>query len=285
MEDPGQQFAWLSEQLKTAKRERRSVYIIGHIGPGIDHYLNIPTWLSRFQDTYLEIIDPYLNSVIKTQLFSHEHAGIFKLFARDVIFFNGAISPITGNNPMFRIYTFSHPSMDLIDWEEWYLPLSDQGGNQSRQAKEAEEWEQRYPSYTELFNLRSINFVSLQSFAEFHLRNPRSQDFLKYISEALGGVDSSSALTRFCSAPDPLASSSGRNLSYGNEECIVRTVCMTLSLADEEYTNCTSSLTFPPSSLFVLTLSQVLLCALASLLGIFNCAYRLPRDRAGHASL
>ena len=70
--DPLDQFAWLASQLQSALEVKQSVYIIGHIPPGIDKYAHVATWFEAYTTQYLGLVSKYAD-VIKGQFFGHYH--------------------------------------------------------------------------------------------------------------------------------------------------------------------------------------------------------------------
>jgi len=46
--DPASQFEWLLDELESAQEENRTVWIIGHIPPGVDLFSDAPLWQEQF---------------------------------------------------------------------------------------------------------------------------------------------------------------------------------------------------------------------------------------------
>ena len=139
--DPGAamaEMAWLQGQLAEARRLHQSVWVMGHIPPGVDPYSTIPRikavcanrapemFLSsdKLADLLIECAD-----VIRLGIFAHTHMDEMRLLqpqgsppqaaaehsvALKVV---PSISPVDGNNPAFTIAQVNPTSAVLQDYE------------------------------------------------------------------------------------------------------------------------------------------------------------------------
>ncbi len=132
-----EQLEWLKTQLKMAKENHQSVFIACHIPVGIDIYLStaIPYkiiknfWVSTYTTTFLSIMKEY-SEYIKGILPGHVHIDLFQftIDGKDdtviPMIFTPSISPIFGNNPAIKIFTYDDTSFGLQSFERYYKPLS-----------------------------------------------------------------------------------------------------------------------------------------------------------------
>jgi hypothetical protein len=177
--DPGGVFALLKAALKKAQTDGVKVYIIGHIAPGIDHHALTNLWQPRFVSTYMSIIQPYLGNIILGQFYGHEHIALFRLFAEPNTKFGGgnnnggsgggvlpaasagpirlhsSISPVYGNNPSFRQYTYDRDTLEVLDFSEWFLNFTD-----ARNPV----WTKQFSSAKSLYNLPNVDAYSYCAF-------------------------------------------------------------------------------------------------------------------------
>lgn len=125
-QDPAAIFLFLSEQLATAKQQGVFVYILGHIPPGIDQYDQSQMWQTRFVPIYTNIVTPYLGTTVMGQLFGHEHVSLIHMFGDKAssagpVQYHSSISPYYDNLPSFRIYTYNRDTLQLLDYEDWFM--------------------------------------------------------------------------------------------------------------------------------------------------------------------
>eukprot|EP00929_Paragymnodinium_shiwhaense_P015895 TRINITY_DN12399_c1_g1_i1.p1 TRINITY_DN12399_c1_g1~~TRINITY_DN12399_c1_g1_i1.p1 ORF type:complete len:607 (+),score=96.14 TRINITY_DN12399_c1_g1_i1:37-1857(+) len=127
--DPFHQFDWLRKQLHAAKREGRSVWIVGHIPPGIETYGYTQLWHPAYVTAYLGIVqDKELASTIAAQLFAHVHKDEIRLLpdapeGAGPIYLAGAISPVYKNQPSFRVLEYDTATGRPLNWQTYYAEL------------------------------------------------------------------------------------------------------------------------------------------------------------------
>jgi len=129
-EDPFGQFAWLRQKLSQAARERRRVWILGHIPPGIETFSYTELWHSQYVASYLRIVqDKLLGSVIAAQLFGHVHKDEFRILpdppeGAGPIILSASLSPVYYNNPAFKKVKYCKKSGKLQDVETFFSRMS-----------------------------------------------------------------------------------------------------------------------------------------------------------------
>ena len=115
--DPMDQFKWLRSELNkcVSDVDCHAIWIIGHIPPGREWCQGVPSWDNVYVEQYVSILSDYSNSdthgtssksIIKGQLFGHEHINSVRLIDRNPnippIVIAAAVSPVYGNRPSFR---------------------------------------------------------------------------------------------------------------------------------------------------------------------------------------
>nr|CAD7261991.1 unnamed protein product [Timema shepardi] len=120
-EDPKDQWAWLETVLDTSRRNKETVYLVGHIPPGVDErqsgafLSHQAAFLERFNTRYLLLVRKY-SDVIVGQFFGHLHSDSFRVVYKNNgrpvswMFISPAVSPRRtpsgANNPGLRLYKF-----------------------------------------------------------------------------------------------------------------------------------------------------------------------------------
>jgi sphingomyelin phosphodiesterase acid-like 3 len=156
--EANQQLAWLSTQLAAAQSAHQSVILAYHIPFGVDvfatiHYLfsSIVTfWQTDETDRFDAILKEFPGTV-KVILAGHLHRDDFQVFRTDknneiAISVTPSISPIYGNNPGYKIYSFDPASFDIKNYDVYYYPLSTAAAIQPAWQKEYD-FNQAYPTY------------------------------------------------------------------------------------------------------------------------------------------
>lgn len=129
---------WLQQQLASVKAHQQKAIIAMHIPPGVDVYATLrlrlftlvslwkPAYAARFQ-TELQQFAPVISGIFS----GHLHSDWFQVLtfnqSTNEIPITGtpSISPIFGNNPGFKIYSYSPTSLQLDDFVTYYYSLSD----------------------------------------------------------------------------------------------------------------------------------------------------------------
>lgn len=127
---------WLHKQLQAAKDAKQKVLIAMHIPVGIDVYASLkvqmftlvefwePKYTARFQMELKEFA-PDISGI----LVGHLHSDWFQLIKvskSNPIPVTGtpSISPVFGNNPGFKVYSYALAENALVDYTTFYYPLS-----------------------------------------------------------------------------------------------------------------------------------------------------------------
>jgi sphingomyelin phosphodiesterase acid-like 3 len=133
------QLTWLHKQLATATREHRSVILACHIPVGVDVYATLKGFLGQivefWEPEYSAAFDRELQEfpgTVKAVLPAHIHMDSFQIMkltqkSTVPVSFTPAISPIYGNNPGFKMFSYDADTFNVHNYETYYLPLSGNG--------------------------------------------------------------------------------------------------------------------------------------------------------------
>jgi len=127
--DPFGQFAWLRQQLGEAAALNKTVWIVGHIPPGLETYGYTELWQPMYVKSYLDIVqDPILGKAIAAQLFGHNHKDEFRLLpaapdGAGPVLVSSSISPVYDNNPSFKLVEYCPSTGKLLGFKVFYTEL------------------------------------------------------------------------------------------------------------------------------------------------------------------
>lgn len=165
--DPGaEELAWLADELREAQSHHEKVWLVYHIPPGVDSYTtshpagpSIPPpvmllWKDSYQAKFLSLLTQYSN-VVGPNFAGHIHADDFRLLAGSAasspfVMEAPPVSPITGQNPTFRVVQFDSHGQ-LLDQSTYYLKNFTETA-----ANTPADWELEYDFNTE-WKLRGLN--------------------------------------------------------------------------------------------------------------------------------
>jgi sphingomyelin phosphodiesterase acid-like 3 len=167
-----QTFTWLESNLSQAAQAHQKVWLMFHIPPGIDGYSTmvryqtlakaagmppetlcknaiVPMWKPEYT-ARLESLMADFQSTITASLAGHDHTDDFRVVhvgqaATQFVLIDPPISPIYGQNPAFRIVTFTSDGR-LGDQTTYYLTnllsaRSDVPGTWAKEYTFAEKWQ------------------------------------------------------------------------------------------------------------------------------------------------
>lgn len=118
---------WFNTTMASAKAAGKKVWILLHVPPGanihstashVDQNGHITEakmmWKPAYQERFLQILSSY-SDVVTMMLAGHTHMDEYKL-PDGFLEITPAISPIDGNDPAFKIFTFSSDSFQPSDY-------------------------------------------------------------------------------------------------------------------------------------------------------------------------
>ncbi len=132
------ELGWLAYTLQQAALAGETVWIVGHIPPGIDVYSTVhatgpcesrpvPLWQADALASYQQITAAAPGTVAAF-FAGHTHIDDFRLPADgSLVHGTPAISPIYDNNPGFQLFTYDRASGALKDFRTFYLDVSKAG--------------------------------------------------------------------------------------------------------------------------------------------------------------
>lgn len=132
-----QQLDWLHNELESVKAKHQKALIAMHIPMGIDVYISpqfrlftlIEFWEPRYTQRFkieLQQFSPEIAAIFTGHLHSDWFQTLKVSNSNDIpVTSTPSISPIFGNNPGFKIYSYSLQSQQLEDFLTYYYPISD----------------------------------------------------------------------------------------------------------------------------------------------------------------
>ncbi|MBI4775522.1 MAG: metallophosphoesterase [Deltaproteobacteria bacterium] len=123
------QLVWLDETLASAQSKGKKVWLIMHVPPGVDKYSTAQSadanghitsatmlWNSVYQATFLQKLRKY-PELITHSLGAHTHMDEYRVMSSgDVMDITPGITPYFGNDPAFKVFTFSHETLKAMDY-------------------------------------------------------------------------------------------------------------------------------------------------------------------------
>ena len=162
------ELAWLANELREAESQHEKAWLVYHIPPGVDAYATTHArqtaagsvtllWKEAYQSKFLSLMAQY-STVVGPNFAGHIHVDDFRLLGgvaegSPFVALGGAVSPITGQNPTFRLVQFdAHGKLE--DQATYYLKnlMEAVGGA-------APDWELEYDFHRE-WKLSGLNAKS-----------------------------------------------------------------------------------------------------------------------------
>ncbi|MBF0551394.1 MAG: hypothetical protein HQK60_12765 [Deltaproteobacteria bacterium] len=123
------ELTWLDSTLAAAQAEGKKVWLLMHVPPGADigstaklvdnnGHLTSATmmWKPAYQTGFLQILAKY-PGIISLMLAGHTHMDEYRILpTSDVLEITPGISPVFGNNPAFKVFTFSYDNFQPTDY-------------------------------------------------------------------------------------------------------------------------------------------------------------------------
>ncbi|RCS52823.1 hypothetical protein DTL42_08290 [Bremerella cremea] len=129
--------AWLKEELAQARAEQKRVWLLMHVPPGLDSYVEeqdsgkskaAELWTAEFTTRYLALIDEY-RDVLHVSFTGHTHMDDYRVdrIQGEPILLHKiapAVSPIFGNNPAFQVFQVDDQTAVVTNWQVHYGDLA-----------------------------------------------------------------------------------------------------------------------------------------------------------------
>jgi hypothetical protein len=135
------ELAWFDSQLAQAKTAGKKVWLLMHIPPGADKYEtaknvddngHITTatmmWNQDYQTSFLQILSKY-PGLITQMLTAHTHMDEYRIVSPGILAdTTPSIAPYFGNNPAFKVFTFSGDTFKATDYTSLNYDLTTMPG-------------------------------------------------------------------------------------------------------------------------------------------------------------
>jgi hypothetical protein len=123
------ELAWLDTTLASAQAGGKKVWLLMHVPPGADKYSTAQSvdanghittatmmWNQDYQTSFLQILSKYPGLITQT-LTAHTHMDEYRIVSPDILAVTTpGIAPYFGNNPAFKIFTFSGETFKATDY-------------------------------------------------------------------------------------------------------------------------------------------------------------------------
>lgn len=123
------ELTWFDAQLAQAKGAGKKVWLLMHIPPGADKYSTAQSadanghittatmmWNQDYQTSFLKILSRYPGLIIQ-MLTAHTHMDEYRIVSPGIpADTTPSIAPYFGNNPAFKIFTFSQDTFKATDY-------------------------------------------------------------------------------------------------------------------------------------------------------------------------
>ena len=131
------ELAWFDSTLASAQARGKKVWLLMHVPPGADKYSTAQSvdtnghitsatmmWNQDYQASFLQILSKY-PGVITLTLAAHTHMDEYRILSSsDVLEITPSIAPYFGNNPAFKVFTFSHDTFKPTDYSSLNYDLA-----------------------------------------------------------------------------------------------------------------------------------------------------------------
>jgi hypothetical protein len=126
-----QQLNWLKAQLTLAQNEHSHVILAYHIPVGVDVFTSVKLflltlrefWHPQYSREFQQILQVYGDTIVAI-LPAHIHMDSYQIVpvANIPILFTPSISPVYGNNPGFKVFTYFPETLLIQDYVTYYYP-------------------------------------------------------------------------------------------------------------------------------------------------------------------
>jgi hypothetical protein len=179
------QLQWLDRQLALAAAAGVRAYVVAHIAPASNDYMQQHLWHDAYQKAYANIVFNYTISsggalVVAAHLFGHTHRDHFALLpfagvdgAGLAFLMAPSVSPVSGTSPSWRRVLFDGNSSDLIDYEQYFTDFFDTraGESSNTTAAAAPLWDIEY-AFDGAYNASTLSYDALRRLYEQLRRDP-----------------------------------------------------------------------------------------------------------------
>jgi sphingomyelin phosphodiesterase acid-like 3 len=132
---------WFDSQLAQAKAAGKKVWLLMHIPPGADKYSTAQSvdsnghittatmmWNQDYQKSFMQILSKY-PGLITQMLTAHTHMDEYRIVSPGILAdTTPSIAPYFGNNPAFKVFTFSGDTFKATDYTSLNYDLATMPG-------------------------------------------------------------------------------------------------------------------------------------------------------------
>ncbi|MEE9914082.1 MAG: metallophosphoesterase [Deltaproteobacteria bacterium] len=172
------ELTWLDAQLAQAQGAGKKVWLLMHIPPGADKYSTAQSvdvsghittatmmWNQDYQTSFLQILSRY-PGLITQMLTAHTHMDEYRIVSPGIpADTTPSIAPYFGNNPAFKIFTFSQDTFKATDYSIMNYDL----------AASPEKFNRYYTFSIAYLMYGFLNDSLLQLYPELALENAKQQ--------------------------------------------------------------------------------------------------------------
>jgi sphingomyelin phosphodiesterase acid-like 3 len=177
------ELAWLDTTLASAQAGGKRVWLLMHVPPGADKYSTAQNvddnghitsvammWNQDYQTSFLQILSKY-PGLITQMLTAHTHMDEYRIVSPGIpAVTTPSIAPYFGNNPAFKIFTFSQDTFKSTDYSIMNYDL----------AINPEHFNSYYPFSTAYLMHGYLNDSLLQLYPELAAENAKQQLYRKH---------------------------------------------------------------------------------------------------------
>jgi hypothetical protein len=135
------ELAWFDTTLASAQARGKKVWLLMHVPPGADKYSTAQSvdsnghittatmmWNQDYQTSFLQILSKYPGLITQT-LTAHTHMDEYRIMSPgNPADTTPSIAPYFGNNPAFKVFTFSGETFKAIDYTSLNYDLATMPG-------------------------------------------------------------------------------------------------------------------------------------------------------------
>lgn len=128
-EEVNAQLTWLDTTLNLAEAKGKKVWLLMHVPPGADKYSTAQSvdasghittatmmWNQDYQKRFLQILSKYPGLITQTFI-AHTHMDEYRMMSPgNPAVTTPSIAPYFGNNPAFKVFTFSRATLKATDY-------------------------------------------------------------------------------------------------------------------------------------------------------------------------
>lgn len=180
--EPGRAaLAWLEAALEQARVEKKKVWLLMHVPPGLDSHKEDKTegaslaaglWKDEFLDRYLKLVAKY-GLILQISFAGHTHMDDYRIdrvegtatLLHKIV---PSVSPVFHNNPGFQVYRFNQESGVVTGWQTCFLNLAAEDGTASA-------WSEEYDS-RQTYGLSVVDAAAVSGLFQRILDDPAAPE-------------------------------------------------------------------------------------------------------------